>query len=76
MKTRKENAYFSEERYSFVSTYQDTRNNGYKIELLFMLTNSISKIVSTSNIEAVNELVISDVWKINVEDIFLVIMKK
>ena len=41
-----------------------------------MLTNSISKIVSTSNIEAVNELVISDVWKINVEDIFLVIMKK
>ena len=57
-------------------TYQDARNNGYKIELLFMLTNSISKIVSTSNIEAVNELVISDVWKINVEDIFLVIMKK
>lgn len=45
-------------------------------KFLFMLTNSISKIVSMSNIEAVNELVISDVWKINVEDIFLVIMKK
>ena len=45
-------------------------------KFLFMLTNSISKIVSMSNIEAVNELVISDVWKISVEDIFLVIMKK